>query len=650
MLSLYVRLVIAAGGAAVLQALVGLGSTPHPLEWLSFATLVILTGSFTLNIAAINASVSVADTFLIASTLLFGPAPATVALAVDTFVLSWRKGYAWQRVAFNAVAPAASIWAAGHAFFLVSGATPLAASEPPIGPLIPALILLAGLYFLLNSGLIAVAVALESKRSPVRIWYEHFLWLSIGYFAAASVALALIVVERQAGFWAVAMMLPLVAIFHHTLRASFGRLEDARLHVRQIDRLYRSTVETLAMAIDAKDDVTHSHVRRVQTYAGALARALDVHDEQTLKAIDAAALLHDTGKLAIPERILNKPGGLTPSEFEQMKRHVEIGANILSLVEFPYPVVPIVRCHHENWDGSGYPAGVTGTDIPIGARILSVVDCFDALTSDRPYRRRLSTEAALQILRDRRGTMYDPEVVDTFIRIHAEIAIAESDDPDAVEVWQQINRSLQGEPPPLEPALEAALRPGVGAADEVSAFASLARLASGNGSRTDIFAVSGNLLHHLCPEASGALYLVQHGCDRLEVVHAFGPSAVMLRQLFANPGERLTGWVAANRQPIVRSDAALDLGQRAFEARPQLVGCMSVPLVVGETLVGVLTLYSPTRDAFQDVDRLVLMIAPQLAAALHATVERRQKPQHLKLVASDRGAWESANPGAAEAG
>ena len=159
------------------------------------------------------------------------------------------------------------------------------------------------------------------------------------------------------------------------------------------------------MAIDAKDDVTHSHVRRVQAHAMALARAINVVDEPTLKAIEAAALLHDTGKLAVPEHILNKPGKLTAAEFEKMKLHVDIGADILSLVGFPYPVEPIVRCHHENWDGSGYPRGVAGEAIPIGARILSVVDCYDALTSDRPYRRAMSDEAALAILRERSGTM-----------------------------------------------------------------------------------------------------------------------------------------------------------------------------------------------------------------------------------------------------
>ena len=178
------------------------------------------------------------------------------------------------------------------------------------------------------------------------------------------------------------------------------------------------------MAIDAKDDVTHSHVRRVQAYAIGMARALGITDTLELKAIEAAALLHDTGKLAIPEHILNKPGKLTEAEFEKMKRHVDVGADILSLVQFPYPVVPIVHCHHENWDGTGYPRGIAGDAIPMGARILSVVDCFDAITSDRPYRGRMTEEAALQILRERRGRMYDPRVVDTFIEVYATITIA----------------------------------------------------------------------------------------------------------------------------------------------------------------------------------------------------------------------------------
>src|SRR5438094_7979336 len=154
------------------------------------------------------------------------------------------------------------------------------------------------------------------------------------------------------------------------------------------------------MAIDAKDQITHGHIRRVQIFAVGLAKEMGVTESAQIKAIEAAALLHDMGKLAVPEYILNKPGPLTTAEFEKMKLHASVGADILSAIEFPYPVVPIVRHHHENWDGSGYPIGLRATDIPIGARILSVVDCFDALTSDRPYRPRLADEDALTILRE----------------------------------------------------------------------------------------------------------------------------------------------------------------------------------------------------------------------------------------------------------
>ena len=169
-----------------------------------------------------------------------------------------------------------------------------------------------------------------------------------------------------------------------------------------------STVHTLSTAIDARDDVTPRHVRRVQHGTLALARELGVTDEDTLSGLEAAALLHDTGKIAVPEHILNKPGRLTASEFETMKRHAPIGAQILASIEFPYPVAPVVRHHHENWDGTGYPDGLKGEEIPLGARILSVVDCFDALTSDRPYRSRMTEQEALTIIVDRRGTQVRP--------------------------------------------------------------------------------------------------------------------------------------------------------------------------------------------------------------------------------------------------
>ena len=177
-------------------------------------------------------------------------------------------------------------------------------------------------------------------------------------------------------------------------------MEDANSHLAALNSLYMSTIETLAMAIDAKDQITHGHIRRVQTYAVALAKGMGVTDDKLIRAVEAAALLHDMGKLAVPEYILNKPGPLTPAEFEKMKLHAGVGADILSSIAFPYPVDTIVRHHHENWNGSGYPDGLAGSAIPIGARILSVVDCFDALTSDLARTRpRLPDKEAIQILR-----------------------------------------------------------------------------------------------------------------------------------------------------------------------------------------------------------------------------------------------------------
>ncbi|MCX6552483.1 MAG: HD-GYP domain-containing protein, partial [Acidobacteria bacterium] len=244
-------------------------------------------------------------------------------------------------------------------------------------------------------------------------------------------------------FTSILAIAPLVIVSYFTFKSSMGRLEDENRHLADVNRLYLKVVETLAMAVDAKDQVTHGHVRRVQTYALQLARHLGVTDEQELRAIETAALLHDIGKLAVPEHILNKPGKLTAGEYERMKLHAPLGADMLSAVDFPYPVVPIVRHHHENWDGTGYPDGLHADGIPVGARVLSVVDCYDALRSHRPYRRALSPREALAIIRERRGTMYDPAVIDAFETIQTAIEAESVDDP-LPEVFDRFAEAARG--------------------------------------------------------------------------------------------------------------------------------------------------------------------------------------------------------------
>lgn len=414
----FVSAVVVSGFLAIAHSVYALRFTPVTSQWFVLAALTLLSGSITIKLPGIDASISVSETFVFTSVLLFGTAAGTITVALDGLIISlwlWRKGIGLHKLLFNTTAPALSIWLAAQLFFFVTGVPPLTHEATSLPALLPGLLLFAIVYFLLNSWLMATAVSFEEAASPLEIWRDNFLWLSLSFFSGASVSILLVSVSREINLTALAVIVPLLIISYLTYHTSMARIEDANRHVGELNHLYLSTIETLAMAIDAKDQITHGHIRRVQEYSVALARQMGVDDENLIKAIEAASLLHDMGKLAVPENILNKPGKLTASEFEVMKTHSSVGADLLAAIEFPYPVVPIVRHHHENWDGSGYPAQLSGTDIPIGARILSVVDCFDALTSDRPYRSKLSDAEAIAILQDRRGTMYDPLVVDVFI-------------------------------------------------------------------------------------------------------------------------------------------------------------------------------------------------------------------------------------------
>ena len=182
-------------------------------------------------------------------------------------------------------------------------------------------------------------------------------------------------------------------------------------------------IEALARTINARDAATYEHAERVRGYALALADAVSSCDLHTIDALDHAALLHDIGKLAIPDWLLQKPGPLAPHEYDQVKQHATIGADMLAAIAYPGPLALIVRHHHEQWDGSGYPDGLAGEAIPLGARVLAVVDCYDALTSDRPYRRALSHERAVDVLRDGAGRTHDPGMVQAFLPLVERLSV-----------------------------------------------------------------------------------------------------------------------------------------------------------------------------------------------------------------------------------
>ncbi len=485
----------------------------------------------------------------------------------------------WQQVLFNLAAPPVSVWVAAN----LSGISPLLGTPLGFetGRFMLTLAAFTTIYFLLNSWLITFALALQRHLKPTTIWRKHFVDLLINYGAAASVAALLVYNTRTVEVRFVTAIAPLLLMLYLTYKWSNRRIEVEREKVAELNRVFLSTVEALALAIDAKDQVTHGHIRRVQRYTMALAKALGVTEEKQLDALKAAALLHDTGKLAVPEHILNKPGPLTPAEFERMKVHAAVGADIIKSIDFPYPVEPIVRHHHENWNGSGYPAGLRGQQIPIGARILSVVDCYDALTSDRPYRPRYSRQHAEQVLRERRGVWYDAWVVDAFLNI-----------------LDELDREDQAEQNATETSSTAVRRPSqldviAATTAEEREFSELRRelpLATSLGAAAEI------LFRHLrrvIPAASLALFIHDLQKDELTVAASSGVGSGTIDGLSIPIGERISGWALANRQAVLNSNAALELGPVARTLSTPLRYALAVPVLNGTNAaaVGVITAY-----------------------------------------------------------
>ena len=405
----------ALGTACIVLSVFNLVKSPISLAWLIPAGLAIVSGLTVLRMQSVSASFSIGDTFSFAALFVYGPEAATVTVALDTLAISTRLKGTPGRVIFNTAAPSLAMWSAGTLVFRVAG-LPLPVQSGGV-----------------TSAFMAAGAAVRHFVRP-----GQRLRGDGGRAPRASVDLAgLATAFRQAVDRSRGRRLCRCAG-----RALHGSTGDRRAHCRaadspaplsraaQLARTRRGRVPSparneanvprhgrgLRHRRRCEGSRDRRPYRRVQAYCAALAREFGIADEPTLRALEAAALLHDVGKIGIPEHILNKPGKLTTEEYDVMKGHVAIGAEILSGIDFPFPVVPIVKSHHENWDGTGYPAGLRGEEIPLAARILTVVDCFDALTSDRPYRGAMSTAEAFGILQARRGTMYDPQVVDRFIR------------------------------------------------------------------------------------------------------------------------------------------------------------------------------------------------------------------------------------------
>ena len=381
--------VTAAVGIAVSLRAFAHPHTADPVRFCAYLTIAILASRLKVRLPGIDGTMSVNFLFVLlavmemslAETLLIGCA-AGLAQCLWT---PWQPNRV-AKIVFNvfgmmANAVAASYWAYHSAAHLLGHKIPLM------------LAVAATAYFFANTLLVTTIVVLTEGKSFRAIWEECYFW-SFPYYQAGAAVVGMVFFINKAFGWELSLLLmPVVYWIYRSYHLYLGRLEDEKRrvelekgHAEQLNALHLRTIEALALAIDAKDHTTHKHLNRVRTFALEVGKEMGLVADE-LEALRAAALLHDIGKLAVPEHIISKPGRLTPEEFEKMKIHPVVGAEILERVSFPYPVAPIVRSHHEKWDGTGYPDGIREEEIPVGARILAAVDFMDAMTSDRQYRK-----------------------------------------------------------------------------------------------------------------------------------------------------------------------------------------------------------------------------------------------------------------------
>jgi diguanylate cyclase (GGDEF)-like protein/putative nucleotidyltransferase with HDIG domain len=486
------------------------------------------------------------------------------------------------------------------------------------------LVVAATAYFLSNTALIATAIGLSTNQNIFKVWNENFLWSAPSYFVGALAAAAAAWVIQRGGYWTAGLTSMPVYLLYRTYKVYLGRVQDEQRHVQEVSDLHLATIEALALAIDAKDQTAQSHIRRVQVYAAGLARELGMSDNE-IQGVKTAALLHDIGKLAVPEHILSKPGPLTQEEFQKIRIHPQVGAEIISGVPFPYPVAPLILSHHERYDGKGYPAGLRGEDIPLGARILSVVDYFDALMSERPYHKAMGFDAAIGLLRQESGKALDPRVVRTFIEMYPALA-AEAD--ASQEPSRKLTR-VAAHAPAAEPAVglvsDATARnvfEDIALAHrEIYALYEIAQAMGSSLGVADTMALISSKLSNIVPFSCCALFLYSDDTETLRCRFATGSEAETVQQLTIRNGHGLTGWVARNRRPLVNARPSADFEAAGVSTQTTLQSALVCPLVFNERFIGTIAVYHVDHSIYTDDHRRLLdRISEQAAAVIYNSI------------------------------
>ncbi len=468
------------------------------------------------------------------------------------------------------------------------------------------------------------------RDSLAQWWLANQLWIS---WTLLVVPLAL---EIMYGTFLLPYLLltPISILATYLIyRSARSRLQSKTNEIEALSQLHLATAEALATAIDAKDQTTHCHVRRVQIYAAGMGEVFGLTPNE-IAALKAGALLHDIGKLAVPPHILNKPGPLTPAEFEKMKIHTVVGAQILGRVDFPYPVIPIIRHHHEQWDGRGYPDRLRGEQIPITARIISVVDCFDSVREDRPFRRGMSMDEATALLLRGSGIHFDPVVVEQFLK-HLPRFDAQIDELGLQH--QPANHST--EPPIQLSTVDMAQTRERGsfiaydqikkAHREVYALYEIARTFGTSLNVEHTLEILVDKVGHVVPFDTCIVYFYDETKGYATARHVAGKNIQKLAGRCIALGEGVTGFALANRSQVNQLHPSLDFTDINPEAGIKYRSMASLPLFKDDVLLGALSVYSSELEQYTDDHMRLLETVTRLASdALANAMQHAEAESH----------------------
>ena len=626
----FIFLTASAGAAIVAHALLHWQLT-DPLRFICYLLVALLAADLKVALPGIDATMSVNFLFILIGVLELS-LPETLVIGCLSVLVQCVRHVKHApgpiKVLFNVFsmkAPAVAL-----CFYTYRCLAPVLHNSAPL-----LLIAAAAVFFLANTIPVTIIVCLTEGKSFRKVWGECYFWSFPYYLVGAAIAGVVSALNHYVGWQASLFALPIMYWIYRSYRLYLGRLQDEKRHVEEMAALHLRTIEALALAIEAKDHNTHDHLQRVRVYALEIAKELALNEAE-IEALRAAALLHDIGKLAVPEHIINKPGRLTAEEFEKMKIHPVVGAEILKHVGFPYPVVPIVRSHHEKWNGSGYPDGLKGMEIPIGARILAAVDCLDALASDRQYRRALPLEQAMEHVARNSGIEFDPRVVEVLKRRYIELerlAQSTSDDPLQPRLCTdvKVERGLEPSAGFERTAPQAAnSEPGsfltsiAAARQEAQTLFELSHDLGNSLSLDETLSVLSVRLRKLVPYDSVAIYMCRG--DILAPQYVSGDDFRLFSALEIPMGQGVSGWVAQHRKPIVNGNPSVESGYLNDETKfSTLRSALAVPLEGVAGVVGVLTLYKSERDAFtNDHLRVLLAIASKVGICIENALKFQQ--------------------------